>query len=86
MEVSGQLHATAALSPGKDCTLDGPHSLSGWGGEEKEYLPYPWRELNPGHPARSLVTILTELSRPLFSSYFVTYSKKKFQIKGKEFN
>jgi hypothetical protein len=41
MEVSGQLHAPAALPPGKepliptDRRLDGPQSWSGRGGEEK---------------------------------------------------
>jgi len=42
MEVSGQVHATSALPPGKnlqyplDRKLGGPHSRSGRGGEEKK--------------------------------------------------
>jgi hypothetical protein len=46
MEVSGQLHAPAALPSGKDLSLllldrrlCGPQSLSGRGGEEKIYQP-----------------------------------------------
>jgi hypothetical protein len=45
MEVSGQLHAPAALPPGKeapiplDRTLGGPQSLSGRCGEEKTLAP-----------------------------------------------
>jgi hypothetical protein len=47
MEVSGQLHAPAALPPGKspwyplDRRLGGPQSHSGSGGEEKNSLPSP---------------------------------------------
>jgi hypothetical protein len=45
MEVSGQLHAPAALPPGKeppvpiDTRLSGPQSSSGRGGEEKNSQP-----------------------------------------------
>jgi hypothetical protein len=45
MEVSGQLHAMAALSPGKeplnllDRRLGGPQSRCGCGGEEKNSQP-----------------------------------------------
>jgi hypothetical protein len=45
MEVSGQLHAPAALPQGKgpwyplDRGLDGPQSRSGRGGEEKNSQP-----------------------------------------------
>jgi hypothetical protein len=52
MEVSGQLHATADLPPGKspwyplDRRLGGPQSRSGRGGEEK--IPSPCRDSN--HP------------------------------------
>jgi hypothetical protein len=51
MEVSGQLHAPAALPPGKrpwyplDRRLGGPQSRSGRGGEEKNSQPPP--ESNP---------------------------------------
>jgi hypothetical protein len=50
MEVSGQLHAPAALPPGKDpCysldrRLGGPQSRSGGGGEERNSQPPPGRE------------------------------------------
>jgi len=41
--------------------LDGPQGRSGLGVEEKK--PCPYTEPIPGLPARSLVTILSELSR-----------------------
>jgi hypothetical protein len=51
MEASGQLHAPATLPPGKDLPatqfdrkLGGPQSLSGRGGEEKNYQPLPGLE------------------------------------------
>jgi hypothetical protein len=50
MEVSGQLHAPAALPPGKspwyplDRRLGGPQSRSGRGGEEKNFLLPPGTE------------------------------------------
>jgi hypothetical protein len=68
MEVSGQLHAPATLLPGKkprhplDRRLGGSQSRSGRGGEEKN-SPFPCKESNPGRPARSVVIVLTELSR-----------------------
>jgi hypothetical protein len=54
MEVSGQLHAPAALPPGKspwyplDRRLGGPQSRSGYGGEEKNSQTP--RESNPRTP------------------------------------
>jgi len=36
---------------------------SGRGGEEKNYLHCPCRELNPGRQSHSLVSILTKLFR-----------------------
>jgi hypothetical protein len=42
-----------------------PHSRSGLGGEEKKYHHCPCRELNPVLSARSLVSILIEIPRPL---------------------
>jgi hypothetical protein len=54
MEVSGQLHAPAALLPGKepcyplDRRLGGPQSSSGRGGEEKNSQHS--RESNPRTP------------------------------------
>jgi hypothetical protein len=47
MEVRGQIHAPAALPPGKDPwypldrRLDRPQNRSGRGGEEKNSLPLP---------------------------------------------
>jgi hypothetical protein len=55
MEVNGQVHAPAALLPGKSYryhwirTLDGPQSRSGLGAEEKK-SHCTLRELNPGRP------------------------------------
>jgi hypothetical protein len=57
MEVSGQLHAPAALPPGKspwyplDRSLGGPQSRSGRGGFRK--IPSTRWESNPDRPARS---------------------------------
>jgi hypothetical protein len=60
MEVSGQLHAPAALPQGKspryplDRRLGGPQSRSGRGGEEKNSQPPQGIELqNPDRPAHS---------------------------------
>jgi hypothetical protein len=64
--VFDQLHVPAAISPCKeprfplDRRLCGPRSRSGRGGEEVKN-PIRHRETKPGHPARSLVAILTEL-------------------------
>jgi hypothetical protein len=75
MEVSGQLHAPDALLPrGKmlyplDKRMGGPQSRFGSGGEGKNSHDYPSWELRPGRPTRSLVTILTELSRLVISLY-----------------
>jgi len=41
--------------------LSGPQILSGHNGEEKENLSCPSQEVNSGHTACSLVTIVTEL-------------------------
>jgi hypothetical protein len=53
MLVSGQLHAPAALPPGKepsDRRLGGPQSHSGRGSEEKSSQPPP--EIEPQNPER----------------------------------
>jgi hypothetical protein len=57
MELSGLLHVPAALPPGKE-------SVGCWVGSRavldmvsKRKIPSPCRESNPGHPARSLVTV-----------------------------
>jgi hypothetical protein len=73
--VSGQLHVPAPLPPGEralDRRLGGPKSRSGRGGEEKN--PQLYRELNPGRPARTLVTILTELPRLVTEKKCLTHS------------
>jgi len=65
MELSGQPHASAALFPGTaslyqlNSRLVGLQRRPGRGDEEKNSCPC--RELNISHPARGLVTILTEL-------------------------
>jgi hypothetical protein len=67
MEISGQLHALAALPRDKsppytlDRRLYGPQSRSGRGGEENKSHHCPCRESNPDHPVPSLVSVLTEL-------------------------
>jgi hypothetical protein len=44
MEMSGQLHVPAALSPGKERRLGGPQTPSGRGDEEKNFQPLPGLE------------------------------------------
>jgi hypothetical protein len=67
MEVSGQLHAPAALPPGKEPwyplgrRLYGPQSRFGRGGEEKNSQPLPGLE-PPNHPARSTAPKLNFLT------------------------
>jgi hypothetical protein len=63
--VSDELHAPAALPPGKELRypfhrgLGGPQRRSRrGGGERKKSLPYPCRESNPSLRARSLVSDL----------------------------
>jgi len=41
--------------------MGGPQSRYGRGGQEKKITTTPCRELNPGRPARGVVSILTEL-------------------------
>jgi hypothetical protein len=68
--VSGELHTPAAFTPEVrspvplDRRLGGPQNRSGCGGEEKKAHYCPSRKLNAGRPFRSLVSVLTELSRP----------------------
>jgi hypothetical protein len=38
-------------------------SQSGHNGKEKKSHHFPFRELNPGHPASTLISILTELTQ-----------------------
>jgi hypothetical protein len=87
MEVSGQLHAPAALPPGKDPwyplgrRLGGTQSRSGRGDEEKNSQPLPaMQPWIPDRQARSLVAIPTELSlidlsypSDLYWSYCTSY-------------
>jgi hypothetical protein len=63
MEVSGQIHAPAALPLGKEPPvpldrLGGLQNRSGTSGEETN--PCIYRESNPGRPSRSVITILTD--------------------------
>jgi hypothetical protein len=66
LDGSGQIHAPTLYIRGKnpkyplDRKLCGPQNRYGRCGEEEDPCPY-W-ESNLGRPARSLVTILTELS------------------------
>jgi hypothetical protein len=73
MEVSGQIRNQTALFPGKEDPrrLGGPQSRSGRVGEEQNSSRY--RETNPGRPAHSLVTILTEVPGYLKLLYTQTY-------------
>jgi len=65
MVVSGQLHVPAALYPGKEPPVSigleagWAHSRFGRGDKRSDHNPY--RELNPGRPARNLVTVLSSL-------------------------
>jgi hypothetical protein len=77
MKVSGQLHDPAILFPGENAA--GTHWIGGSVGsgvgleavaKTKKNLPCACREPNPGRPARSLTTILTELPR-IINMYYV---------------
>lgn len=66
MNVSGQLHAPAALLPAQNipCPLSGSQSWPGHIGEVIGVLTQPGTEPQfLGHPVRVLVTTVTELSR-----------------------
>jgi hypothetical protein len=77
-----------ASLPGKDPRLDrrlgGPPSRSGRGGEGKISHHCSCRELNPGHPARSLVTIPTELPRLLIISRKMGWDEHVARMDGWE--
>jgi hypothetical protein len=72
MEMSGQLHASAALTPGKNPwyplarRLGGPQSRSGCGGEEKNSQLLPGLEPPIIQPVAERYT--TELSRLLINN------------------
>jgi hypothetical protein len=70
MELTGQLHAPAALPPWKYYPLDkrlrGPQSQSGRGGEEKNFQPLPGLEPPIIQPVAQLYTV--EVSRLLQDS------------------
>jgi hypothetical protein len=76
MEVSGQFHSLAALTPGKQSQyplnrrLRGSQRRSGQGDEKKNSLHCPHQELMPGSPVCSIVSILTELPRVNISLRF----------------
>jgi hypothetical protein len=74
MEISGQLHAPAALLPGKspwyplDRRLGGPQNQFGQGGEEKNSQPLPGFEPPIIQPVAQPYTIeLSRLIRPVIS-------------------
>jgi hypothetical protein len=70
MEMSGQLHAPAALPRGKSSRYPLENRLgelqnrSGRNDEEIKSHHWRYRELNPGLPARSLVTEVIQLTSP----------------------
>jgi hypothetical protein len=69
MEVSGQIHAPAAILQEKESSVPIGQKAgwdSGMDAVAKRRILCPFRESNPGRPVQSLVTILTELSRLLF--------------------
>jgi hypothetical protein len=77
MKVSGQFHAPAVLRPsppGKSSWYPSDRRLVrlqnrfGRRGEEKASHHCPCQEFNPGRPARSLVSTLTELPQLLKAS------------------
>jgi hypothetical protein len=53
-----------------DRKLGGPHSRSGRGGEEENFLPRLYRVSNPGCPARGLVSISTAIHLS-FTSFII---------------
>ena len=71
MEVIGQLHASAVLSPKKEFLLSITYGLGGLLNSmvaversEKIYVCAGKEPLiSPGHPGLSLVTVMTELTR-----------------------
>jgi hypothetical protein len=70
MEMSDQLHSPATLSLGKEPPVPiveetewTPEPV--WIQGQREKIPLPSMNRTPSRPARSLVTILTELSRLL---------------------
>jgi hypothetical protein len=56
-----------------DRRLGGPQSRSGRGDEERKSHNYPRRESNPDRPARSIVSVLTELFRLLSKIHFIIF-------------
>jgi len=78
MEVSGQFHAPAAFTLGGK--TPGTHWVGGWLVPEpvKREVPCPYRESNPGRPARGLIT-MHWLRYPgssrniIFTIYYIRY-------------
>jgi hypothetical protein len=83
MEVSGQLHALAALPPGKD---PGTHWIGGWVGPRavldpvvKRKIPNPSRESNPRTPIVQPVLLLLLLLLLLLNALTI-FSLNSFQL------
>jgi hypothetical protein len=80
MEESGQLHAPTSLPPvsnGKEAVWAPEPSLDA---VEKGKFHCPCREPKPGHPACSLVPVLTELPRLNISYVEILFSAKIITI------
>jgi hypothetical protein len=79
MEVRGQPHSPAALTPGREPSIPirqkakFVQSRSGRGSEEKNSMPLPETEIC------NLVTILTELSWLFFDMISVYFLRKDFR-------
>jgi hypothetical protein len=80
MQVSGQLHSPAALSPGKepryllDRRLSGPQNRSGLGGEEKNSQP------QPGFEPPIILPVAQSYTTELFLLLNLCVSCAKFRV------
>jgi hypothetical protein len=62
-DMCGQFHAPATLCPGEE--LPGTHWIGGWA-SHRAGVDAAARESNPDRPVRSIVTILTGVTRPVW--------------------
>jgi len=67
MKVSDQLHASAALSLGKVSPVSGVGHRDGLDAVTKKLILSPYQKLNPGRPARSLLSPKSWV-QPIFST------------------